>query len=213
MKDLQEALIALQLGGSMIYPLVFLTLLALVLTLDKIYVYWRYVRLPTSLLELIENHDFDWSTVSQNVKALGPKNYYHQFFSIIISNHQKPSWWVSSRAADEAQVIEKALSRGIWLLETTVTAAPLLGLLGTITGMMHSFNLIGAGGIVDPTGVTGGVAQALIATAMGLLIALLALFAFNYFSRLQAQTLDDMERLGTRLIDNIRLLEDSDRKG
>ena len=79
MKDLQEALIALQLGGSMIYPLVFLTLLALVLTLDRIYVYWRYVRLPTSLLELIENHDFDWSTVSQNVKALGPKNYYHQF--------------------------------------------------------------------------------------------------------------------------------------
>jgi biopolymer transport protein ExbB len=58
---------------------------------------------------------------------------------------------------------------------------------------------------VNPTGVTGGVAQALIATAIGLLIALIALFGFNYFSRVQSQTMDEMERLGTRLIDHIRL--------
>jgi len=60
---------------------------------------------------------------------------------------------------------------------------------------------------VDPSGVTSGVAQALIATALGLLIAVVALFAFNFFSRLQSQTLDEMERLGTRLIDNIRMGE------
>jgi len=53
--------------------------------------------------------------------------------------------------------------------------------------------------------VTGGVAQALVATVIGLLIALIALFGFNYFSRLQSQTMDEMERLGTRLIDHIRL--------
>jgi biopolymer transport protein ExbB len=45
----------------------------------------------------------------------------------------------------------------------------------------------------------------LIATAVCLMIALVALFGFNYFSRLQAQTLDEMERLGTRMIDHIRL--------
>ena len=93
------------------------------------------------------------------------------------------------------------------MLETIVTAAPLLGLLGTITGMMHAFNLIGTNGLVDPTGVTGGVAQALIATALGLFIAVIALFAFNFFSRRQSQMLDEMERLGTRLVDNIRMAE------
>jgi biopolymer transport protein ExbB len=71
--------------------------------------------------------------------------------------------------------------------------------------MMHAFQIIGGSGVVNPTGVTGGVAQALIATAVGLLIALIALFGFNYFSRLQSQTMDEMERLGTRLIDHIRL--------
>jgi biopolymer transport protein ExbB len=91
------------------------------------------------------------------------------------------------------------------VLETIVTAAPLLGLVGTVLGMMHAFQIIGGEGIVNPTGVTGGVAQALVATVIGLLIALISLFGFNYFSRVQSQTMDEMERLGTRLIDHIRL--------
>jgi biopolymer transport protein ExbB len=91
------------------------------------------------------------------------------------------------------------------VLETIVTAAPLLGLVGTVVGMMRAFQVIGSEGIVTPTTVTGSVAEALIATVIGLIIALVALFGFNYFSRLQSQTMDEMERLGTRLIDHIRL--------
>jgi len=55
--------------------------------------------------------------------------------------------------------------------------------------------------------VTGGVAEALIATAVGLFIALIALFAFNYFSHRQAQVMDELELVGTRLVDHIRLEE------
>ena len=86
-----------------------------------------------------------------------------------------------------------------------MTAAPLLGLVGTVVGMMRAFQVIGSEGIVNPAAVTGGVAEALIATVVGLAIALVALFGFNYFSRLQSLTMDEMERLGTRLIDHIRL--------
>jgi biopolymer transport protein ExbB len=191
----------------MVYPLLALAILALVITIDKLFVYWRYVRLPQALLELVETYGFAWSDLERDLTALGSGNYFARFFRVIMENRGKPAWWVESRAGDEAQLIEKALSRGLWVLETVVTAAPLLGLLGTITGMMHSFNLIGGTGLVDPTGVTGGVAQALIATALGLFIAIVALFAFNFFSRRQSQALDEMERLGTRLVDNIRLGE------
>ena len=86
-----------------------------------------------------------------------------------------------------------------------MTAAPLMGLLGTITGMMQSFKVIGGAGLVAPTQVAAGVAQALIATALGLLIALVALFAFNFFSRMKSRALDEMERPGSRLVDRIRL--------
>jgi biopolymer transport protein ExbB len=84
-----------------------------------------------------------------------------------------------------------------------------MGLLGTITGMMQAFRVIGGSGLVAPTQVTSGVAQALIATALGLLIALFALFGFNFFARMQSQALDQMERLGSKLVDHIRLDQES----
>jgi biopolymer transport protein ExbB len=207
MQDIQEALQALKFGGAMVYPLLALALLALVISIDKLFVYWRYVRLPQKLLDLVETYGFAWQDLERDLAALDKNNYFARFFKVILENRSKPAWWVESRAGDEAKLIENSLSRGLWVLETIVTAAPLLGLLGTITGMMHSFQLIGGKGLVDPTGVTGGVAQALIATALGLFIAITALFAFNFFSRRQSQALDEMERLGTRLLDNIRLGE------
>jgi biopolymer transport protein ExbB len=59
--------------------------------------------------------------------------------------------------------------------------------------------------------VTGGVAEALIATAVGLFIALVALFAFTYVSNRQAQVMDEMEQLGTRVVDHLRLEADGGR--
>jgi biopolymer transport protein ExbB len=134
-------------------------------------------------------------------------------FRVIAENRGKPAWWVESRAEDEAGSIEKVLSRGLWVLETIVTAAPLLGLLGTITGMMQAFKVIGGSGLVAPTQVTSGVAQALIATALGLLIALFALFGFNFFSRMQSQAMDQMERMGSKLVDHVRLDQENAEKG
>src|ERR1700726_5112446 len=125
--------------------------------------------------------------------------------SVAASRHHRNGHHHRSRAGDEAGSLEKSLNRGLWVLETVVTAAPLLGLLGTITGMMQAFKVIGGSGLVAPTQVTSGVAQALIATALGLLIAIFALFGFNFFNRMQSQALDRMERLGSRLVDHIRL--------
>ncbi len=207
MQEIHVLLEALRFGGAMVYPLLVLAVLAVVLILDKAFVYWRYVRLPEPLLKLIESHDFCWSDLERQVTGIDQRNYFLRFFRVVMDNREKPVWWLESRAGDEAQLMEKGLSRGLWVLETIVTAAPLLGLLGTIAGMMQSFNLIGTSGLMDPTGVTGGVAQALIATALGLFIAIIALFAFNFFSRRQSQMLDELERLGTRLVDNIRMAE------
>jgi biopolymer transport protein ExbB len=205
MREMDTALESLRFGGMMVYPLLLLGVIALVIILDKAFIYRRYVRLTASLLALVETYSFSWAELEEQLTSLMPKSYFRRFFQVILDNRTHPAWWVESRAADEAQSIEKALSRGLWVLETVVTAAPLLGLVGTIIGMMESFKLIGGSGLVNPTGITGGVAQALIATTLGLITALVALFAFNFFSHLQSRTMDEMERLGTRLVDHIRM--------
>ena len=205
MQDLNNTLKILQFGGMMVYPLLLLGVIALGIILDKAFVYWRYVRLPTALMRFLETYGFVWTDLEGQVMSLLPGSYFGRFFRVILDNRANPAWWVESRAGDEAQLIEKALSRGLWVLETIVTAAPLLGLVGTIVGMMESFKLIGGSGLVNPTGITGGVAQALIATTLGLILALIALFAFNFFSHLQSKTMDEMERLGTCLVDHIRM--------
>jgi biopolymer transport protein ExbB len=197
-------------GGVTIYPLLALAVLALVIIIDKFYLYYRYIKFSPTLSSLIETYGFTWENLEQELATLTPDNYYARFGRIVLDNRDKPVWWLESRASDEAQIIEEGMGRGMWILETIVTGAPLLGLLGTITGMMHSFNLIGGSGLVDPSGVTGGVAQALIATAFGIFIAVFALFGFNFFSRRQVQVLEKMERLGTRIIDNIRLSRHED---
>jgi biopolymer transport protein ExbB len=196
---------SLQYGGAMVYPLVVLGVIALAIILDRAVAYFRCLRLPGSLANLIETYGFSWEELENHLKRLGPANAYGRFLQVIADNRTEPAWWVESRAGDEAGLIEKVLNRGLWLLETIVTAAPLMGLLGTITGMMAAFNVIGSSGLVAPHEVTAGVAQALIATALGLFIALIALFGFNFFSRMQSHALDRMERLGSRLVDHIRL--------
>ena len=206
---MQNVLATLQAGGAMVYPLLALAFLAAIIVLEKGFVLWARTRLPEPLRGLIETYRYSWAELERGLASLGPRNYFGAFLSTIAAGRARPTWWLESRAGDEASLIEKSLGRWLWMLETIVTAAPLLGLLGTITGMIRAFRLFGSQGLVDPAGVTGGVAEALIATALGLFVALVALFAFNCFSQRQARIMDEMERLGTRMIDRVRL----DREG
>jgi len=103
-------------------------------------------------------------------------------------------------AMGAAAVAELSLmKRGLVALDTIITASPLLGLLGTIIGMIDSFKVVSAAGLGQPHAVTGGVAEALIATATGITIAVITLFPYNYFlSRIERET-DLIEVFSTRL--------------
>jgi biopolymer transport protein ExbB len=203
----------LEAGGIVMIPLLILAIIALAITIDKILLFHNLVRIPKRLVDIIEKYNFDWELLNDNLNNLNSKNYYRKFFSIIIDSQKNsqtkldkiPIWWIESRASDEAKFVEKKLNQNLWILETIITSSPLLGLVGTIIGMMSSFKIIGNSNIINPTAVTAGVAESLIATGFGLIIAIIALFAFNFFSRKQDQIIDEMERLGSKLIDHIKI--------
>lgn len=79
--------------------------------------------------------------------------------------------------------VGERINARLWLLDTIVTAAPLLGLLGTILGIMDTFNALSSGGISDPAAVSRGIAAALLATAVGIFTALYGLIGHNVLHR------------------------------
>ena len=92
----------------------------------------------------------------------------------------------------------KRFQRGTAILDTVITLAPLLGLLGTVTGMMGSFSLIG-GDLSAPGAITGGIAEALIATAFGLGIAITSLLPFNLLNTKTEEARHELDSAANQL--------------
>ncbi len=86
--------------------------------------------------------------------------------------------------------VEQRINARLWVLDTIVTAAPLLGLLGTILGIMQTFTALAAGGVSDPAEVSRGIGTALLATAIGIGTALYGLVGLNLLSRLSEYLID-----------------------
>ena len=206
MQDWTNILAAVRVGGWVIYPLTVLAVLAVAIVLDRSYVFLRFGRLPDAMRAAHEismpGSAIDWHS---RLNTAASQNAFRRMNAPWVPDPSVPLWLREAKAESLASQIERDMSKGFWVLETIVTAAPLLGLLGTIVGMMHSFQLFGGPGLVDPSGVTGGVAQSLVATAIGLVIALFALFAFNYFSRRLERLMDELESFANARLGEIRL--------
>ena len=119
----------------------------------------------------------NWAVVRE--KVAGSKDF---VIRILVSGilHREFSMGKAMETAASDEI--KRMRRYLGVLDTMITVAPLLGIFGTVIGIIMSFELLGAGGIEHPEAVTAGIAQALITTASGLGIAILSVFPYNYFN-------------------------------
>ena len=96
------------------------------------------------------------------------------------------------------------LERGLPVLASISNIAPLMGFLGTVTGMIRSFGVIAKAGLSNPGLVAQGISEALITTASGLIIAIPTLAAYNYFTSIVAKTALQMDESTSQLLDQLR---------
>src|SRR5260370_31069456 len=132
MQALQAAWESLRYGGAMVYPFLFLGVLAIAVILDRTAAYFRCLRLPAALANLVETYGFSWEDLEQQLERLGPGNAYGRFLRVIADNRTEPAWWVESRACDEAGLTEELLNRGPWRLATLGIRGPLGGRPGAL---------------------------------------------------------------------------------
>jgi biopolymer transport protein ExbB len=184
-------------GGPVMWPLLACSILVLVVIVERL-LFWLQVDvnrnqpLVDEVLELCRQGD--WETVRR--KVAGSRDY---VIRVLVSGilHREFSMLkaMESAAADEIGRMRRFMN----ILDTMITVAPLLGIFGTVLGIISSFEMLGAVGIEHPRAVTAGIAQALITTAYGLGIAILSVFPFNYFnSRIEKAALG-IEKYATSL--------------
>jgi biopolymer transport protein ExbB len=181
-------------GGIVMIPLLACSLISLALTIERL-IFWGGIKSQQAvrnMLALVEVGEFD--------KALkAGKNSPHPIARVLAAGlaHRNPAAAKAMEAAAQAQI--PALKSRLGALDTIITLAPLLGLLGTVVGMIGSFDIMSEAGMGQPHAVTGGVAEALIATATGLLIAILTLIPYNYFTTRVEKEMDAMEHYSSSL--------------
>ncbi|HTT56188.1 MAG TPA: MotA/TolQ/ExbB proton channel family protein [Opitutaceae bacterium] len=188
-----------QAGRFAMWPMLAVSLLAVTVVVERIIFIiresaYRDHDMVEKVLEKVENEDVEGAI------AFGQKSKDFVVRVLVYAlSHRDTSL---SNAFIRASNQELArFQQGLATLDTCITAAPLLGLFGTVTGMMSTFGSLGTGGdIASKAGsITGGVAEALIATACGLLVAVCTLFPFNILNARLEEARHEVEDAGSAL--------------
>lgn len=184
-------------GGWVMYPLLLLSILGLGIVIER-GVFWIRNSTRRELSAFRKYADLIEGDERETLAAVSSKDG---------SPVGKLAYWAASRkqVSEDAvlatiELIRPSLEARHGLLSVIVGAAPLLGILGTVVGIIESFDLLGeAANVSDPAIVAGGIAEALYTTATGLTIALLALFPAAYFKARANASLSRLETLGAML--------------
>lgn len=181
-------------GGWVMYPLLLLSILSATCVIERL-AYWFLGsqsggprRLARYLNLLAENDSKALKSISSNDRS--PEGKLVRF---ALSSSMLPT---EAQLFAQVDALRAPSERFSSFLGVIIAAAPLLGILGTVTGIIHSFDLLGeASAVSDPTVVAGGIAEALYTTAFGLSIALITLFPHVLFKARAERSLSRLEVL------------------
>ena len=188
-------------GGGLIYPIVFCSVLALAIFLQRYYSFYRFQRgnreLNEKLQPLIQDglykEALDYCQLTDSALS--------RIYATAFRLAGKPRAQIKSVVVEVGMREVAPLERYLGLLGTIATISPLLGLLGTVIGMIRAFNVLAIEGVGTPASLGGGISEALITTAAGLSVAIPTLLMHKYLTgRVDRMSLE-LEDKAMRVVD------------
>ena len=192
-----------QAGGALMWPIILCSIVAAAIILERLWTLQDRRVLPPDLTQKV------WKLVESDqindkiITALEQNSPLGKLLAAGLANQHRPREVLMERLEDTGRHVVYELERFLNTLGTIAGVSPLLGLLGTVTGIIKAFNAINAGGAGDPRMLSGGIAEALVATAAGLCVAIPSLIAYRYLRGRVDRIVVEMEKSALRVADAV----------
>ncbi len=196
-------------GGIMMYPLLLASIIALIFIVERTFSLMRRKIIIPEVVSVVDNfksrQDIDFAR-SVCSKYEGPLP---ALLLTVLENPELSMDETREVLQDQGRQEIRGLQKGLSILETTAAIAPLLGLLGTVIGMVQVFSVIQDQGVGQTAALSGGISQALLTTVAGLFIGIPVLIAFNYFSSKADNLILDIEEQANKLLLKMKKARDA----
>jgi biopolymer transport protein ExbB len=195
-------------GGVMMGPLILASIITAAIFLERLWTLQTRRVLPGELTEKV------WRLVEQqqiqdkHIAALQQNSPLGKILAAGLANRHRERPILKEAIEDTGRHVVHELDRFIGALGTIASLSPLMGLLGTVLGMIRTFNSITTGGMGDPAALAGGIAEALITTAAGLTVAIPSLIAYKFLRGRVQQLVVQMEKEAIKLVQTIETREE-----
>jgi biopolymer transport protein ExbB len=191
-------------GGILMYPIAFCSIIAVGIFLERMWVLRRGRVLPRDFL--IEVEDLVMRRKRPEAISLCKRNNSSiaHVVRVGIENYGKKRDVIKEKIEEVGRREAASLERYINVIGTIAGVSPLLGLLGTVSGMIKSFNIISLRGVADPASLAGGISEALITTAAGLVVAIPTFVIYRYLTNKADSLILEMEENSIRMVDLVK---------
>jgi biopolymer transport protein ExbB len=190
-------------GGPFMWPIIVCSIAAVGILLERLWTLQRKRVLPQELIKKISQLSDTGQVNPKVIEALEKNSPLGRVLAAALANRDRGREIMMERVEDTGRHVVHELERFLNSLGTIASISPLLGLLGTVTGIIRAFNAVMLGGMGDPRMLAGGISEALITTAGGLAVAIPSFIAYRYLRGKVERIVIEMEKIAVTFADSL----------
>jgi biopolymer transport protein ExbB len=185
------------------WPIILCSIAAVGILLERLWTLQRKRVLPEDLIKKVSDLAEKNQVTPKVIEALEKNSPLGRVLAAALANRDRGREIMMERVQDTGRHVVHELERFLNTLGTIASISPLLGLLGTVTGIIRAFNAVMLGGMGDPRMLAGGISEALVTTAGGLAVAIPSFIAYRYLRGKVERIVIEMEKIAVTFADSL----------